>query len=103
MRTDRAVRRPSSEPVAVRPIVDRQTPVKTLPSLAVGKYFLIDHCHKKQNQNFPISSTKSLLPEFPSVYYRSLGQKGSDKSLRFLEHLNWQKRNSLVFFILVFC
>ena len=37
MRTDRAVRRPSSEPVAVTPIVDRQTPVKTLPSLAVGK------------------------------------------------------------------
>ena len=27
----------SSEPVSMRPIVDRQTPVKTLPSLAVGK------------------------------------------------------------------
>ena len=36
MRTDRAVTRPSSEPVSMRPIVDRQTPVKTLPSLAVG-------------------------------------------------------------------
>ena len=36
MRTDRAVTRPSSEPVATRLIVDRQTPVKTLPSLAVG-------------------------------------------------------------------
>ena len=36
MRTDRAVTRPSSEPVGMRPIVDRQTPVKTLPSLAVG-------------------------------------------------------------------
>ena len=37
MHTDRAVTRPSSEPVSMRPIVDRQTPVKTLPSLAVGK------------------------------------------------------------------
>ena len=36
MHTDRAVTRPSSEPVAMRPIVDRQTPVKTLPSLTVG-------------------------------------------------------------------
>ena len=35
MRTDHAVR-PSSEGGAIRPIVDRQTPVKTLPSLAVG-------------------------------------------------------------------
>ena len=33
MRTDRAVTRPSSEPVSMRPIVDRQTSVKTLPSL----------------------------------------------------------------------
>ena len=37
IRTDRAVARPSSKPVATRPIVDRQTPVKTLPPLAVGK------------------------------------------------------------------
>ena len=29
MRTDRAVTWPSSEPVSTRPIVDRQTPVKT--------------------------------------------------------------------------
>ena len=36
MRTDRAVTRPNSELVSMRPIVDRQTPVKTLPSLAVG-------------------------------------------------------------------
>ena len=36
MHTDRNVRRPSSEPVAVRPIVDRQTPVKTLAFFAVG-------------------------------------------------------------------
>ena len=37
MRTDRTVTRPSSEPMRpMRPIVDRQTPVKTLPSLAVG-------------------------------------------------------------------
>ena len=35
MHSDRAVTRPSSEPVSMRPIVDRQTPVKTLPSLAV--------------------------------------------------------------------
>ena len=32
MRTDRAVTRSSSEQVAMRPIVDRQTSVKTLPS-----------------------------------------------------------------------
>ena len=38
MHTDRAVTRSSSEPVAMRPIVDRQKPVKTLPSLAVGNY-----------------------------------------------------------------
>ena len=37
MRTDRAVGRSSSGPVGVRPIVDRQTPVKTLPSIALGK------------------------------------------------------------------
>ena len=36
MRTDRAVIRPSCEPVTMTPIVDRQTPVKTLPTLAVG-------------------------------------------------------------------
>ena len=36
MRTDRAVTRLSSEPVSIRPIVDRQTPVKTFPSLAVS-------------------------------------------------------------------
>ena len=35
MRTDNAVTRMSSEPVSVRPIVDRQMPVKILPSLAV--------------------------------------------------------------------
>ena len=32
MRADRAVTTLSSERVAMRPIVDRQTPVKTLPS-----------------------------------------------------------------------
>ena len=36
IRTDRAVTRPSSEPVSMRSIVDTQTPVNTLPSLAVG-------------------------------------------------------------------
>ena len=36
MRTDRAITRPSSEPISMRPIVDRQTPVKTLHSLTVG-------------------------------------------------------------------
>ena len=35
MRTDRAVRRVSSDRSG--PIVNRMTPVKTLPSLAVGK------------------------------------------------------------------
>ena len=38
MRTDHAITRPSNEPVFMRTIVDRQTPVKTLPCLAVGKY-----------------------------------------------------------------
>ena len=37
MRTDRAATRPNHDPVAMGPIVDRQTTVKTLPSLAVGK------------------------------------------------------------------
>ena len=36
MLTDRAVTRPSSEPVSMKLIVVRQTPVKTLLSLAVG-------------------------------------------------------------------
>ena len=43
MRTDRAVTTSSSERVSSRPAVDRQTPVKTLPSLAFGnkcKYML---------------------------------------------------------------
>ena len=44
MRTDRAIIRPSSEPVAMRPTADRQTPVKTLPSLAVGNYYF-DTCN----------------------------------------------------------
>ena len=35
MRTDRAVKRPRGEPVSMWPIVDRQTPVKILLSLAV--------------------------------------------------------------------
>ena len=42
MRTDRVVTRPSSEPVSITPIVDKQTRVKTLPSLAVGKYISVD-------------------------------------------------------------
>ena len=37
MRTDRAVTRMTGDQVVMRLIVDRQTPVKTLPSLAVGK------------------------------------------------------------------
>ena len=36
MHTECAITRQSSEPVAMRPIVDRQTPVKTLLALAVG-------------------------------------------------------------------
>ena len=36
MRTDRAVTRSSSERVSSRAAMDGQTPVKTLPSLAVG-------------------------------------------------------------------
>ena len=43
MRSDHAVTRPSSEPVSMRQIVDIQTPVKTLPFLAVGnKLVLMD-------------------------------------------------------------
>ena len=37
MRTERAV---TVTRVTMRPIVDRQTPVKTLPSLAVGNYLI---------------------------------------------------------------
>ena len=37
MHTDCAVTMPRCERLGMRPIVDRQTPVKTLPSLAVGK------------------------------------------------------------------
>ena len=40
MRTDHAVTRPNSESARMRPIVDRQTPVKTLSSLAVGKKYV---------------------------------------------------------------
>ena len=36
MRTDRTITKPNSERLVMRLIVDRQTPVKTLPSLAVG-------------------------------------------------------------------
>ena len=38
MRTDHSVTRPSSERIATRPIVDGETSVKPLPSLAVGNY-----------------------------------------------------------------
>ena len=38
MSTNRAVTRPRNEPVSIRSIVDRQTPVKTLPSIVVGNY-----------------------------------------------------------------
>ena len=41
MRTDRAATRMTSDRVAMWPIVDRQTTVKTLPSLAVSKYVRI--------------------------------------------------------------
>ena len=40
MRTDHAVTRRSSDRVAMRSIVDIQTPVKTLPSLAVGNEYI---------------------------------------------------------------
>ena len=36
MRTAHTITWLSSEPVSMRPIVARQTPMKTLPSLAVG-------------------------------------------------------------------
>ena len=41
MRTDPAATSMSSDRVAIRPIVDRQTPVRTLPSLAVGRKKLL--------------------------------------------------------------
>ena len=40
MYTDRAVTRMSSDGATMRLIVDRQTPVKTLPSLAAKRYLL---------------------------------------------------------------
>ena len=42
MRINRVVTRVSSDQVAMRPIVDRQTPVKTLPFLAVGKNGILE-------------------------------------------------------------
>ena len=45
MRTDRAVTRSSNKPVSMRLIVDRQTTVKTLPSLALdNKSLFASNC-----------------------------------------------------------
>ena len=52
MHTDRAVTRPSREPVAMRPIVDRQTPVKTVSSSAFGKHGL-EVCKHVVDQGIP--------------------------------------------------
>ena len=49
IRTDRAATRPSSEPASLRLIVDRQTRVKTLPSLAVGNEYKTS-CSKKRSR-----------------------------------------------------
>ena len=62
MRTDRAVTRMSSDRVATRPIVDGQTPVKTLPSLAVGnKYCTAFLGWRKDSFKTEDNSSDSLL------------------------------------------
>ena len=77
MRTDRAVTRSSSEPVSMRPIVDRQAPVKTLPSLAVGNEGYFNSNKKYSVTNITISVTdkdrwgmvygiKNNVPEAPA-------------------------------------
>ena len=53
MRTDHTVR-PSSERVVIGPIVDRQTPVKTLPSHEVSNNHTI-------KQNFGKTTTPQTL------------------------------------------
>ena len=85
MHTDRAVRRPSGEPVAMRLIVNRQTPVKTLPSLVVGNYIkwkegtLLSSCKKStiltrnfQNGglvNYEAAVAPEMNPKFKSQVY----------------------------------
>ena len=81
MRTDHSVTRPSGESVSMRPTVDRQTPVKTLPCLVVGKNGLLSRglhligrlirVHKVELQcnqwwilqnNSSVHSTRELAP-----------------------------------------
>ena len=60
MQTDQDVTRPTSEPVSMRPIVDRQTPVKTLPSLAVGNNRKRSKKKFKYQRKFSLSRSLSL-------------------------------------------
>ena len=69
MCTDRAVTWPSSEPVSMRPIVDRQTPVKTLPSLAVGKYRYMSFLEVRTVRK---NKTKCHNRTFAQLYYQNL-------------------------------
>ena len=79
MCTDRAITRMSSDRVAMRPIVDRQTPVKTLPSLAVGNNRLAHLLWElapsppppRKIWYIPLTSViKHLLRIFPGGHYR---------------------------------
>ena len=71
--TDRAITSMTSDRVAKRPIVDRQTRVKTLPSLAIGKYRIT--CKEKvpQYNSTPTDSVqiedKTWLVFFFTVIY----------------------------------
>ena len=72
IRTDRAITRMTSDRVAKRPIVDRQTRVKTLPSLAVGKYRITCNVKVPQYNSNPTDSVqiedKTWLVFFTVIY-----------------------------------
>ena len=62
MRTDHAVTRTSNERVPMRPIVDRQTTVKTLPPLAVS--------NNNYNNVLLTNSSESMIPyKGDQIYY----------------------------------
>ena len=72
MRTNRAVTGMSSERVAVRPIVDRQTPVKTLPSFAVGNSTFNNEMLRYLLQNLNITAILKLHSEQAKAKTHSL-------------------------------
>ena len=55
----------------MRPIVDRQTPVKTLPSLAVGKNSIVSHLSAYHVTNL-IGMPQVVTPQIPLVLRRKV-------------------------------